>query len=95
MRHVTCHHFSLVNFCHFIIFVVVRLSAGARALFWALFQKTDLKAFQINSSTLHVTQTTGETLFAFFNIVAILISLNMLIAMMSNSFQQIAVSSIL
>ena len=39
-----------------------------------------------------MTQTTGETLFAFFNIVAILISLNMLIAMMSNSFQQIAVS---
>ena len=69
-----------------------RFSAGLRKLFWALFDKTDLEAFEINSSTFHVTQTTGETLFAFFNIVAILISLNMLIAMMSNSFQQIAMS---
>jgi len=65
-------------------------SAGLRKLFWALFDKTDLEAFEIKSSTFYVTQTTGETLFAFFNIVAILISLNMLIAMMSNSFQQIA-----
>ena len=58
-----------------------------------MFDKTDLEAFEINSSTFYVTQTTGETLFAFFNIVAILISLNMLIAMMSNSFQHIAVST--
>jgi len=66
------------------------LSAGLRKLFWAMFDKTDLEAFEISSSTFFVTQTTGETLFAFFNIVAILISLNMLIAMMSNSFQHIA-----
>lgn len=63
-----------------------------RKLFWALFDKTDLEAFELESSTFYITQTTGETLFAIFNIVAILISLNMLIAMMSNSFQQIAVS---
>lgn len=62
-----------------------------RKLFWALFDKTDLEAFELESSTFYITQTTGETLFAIFNIVAILISLNMLIAMMSNSFQQIAV----
>lgn len=61
-----------------------------RKLFWALFDKTDLEAFEFESSTFYITQTTGETLFAIFNIVAILISLNMLIAMMSNSFQQIA-----
>ncbi|PFX26520.1 Short transient receptor potential channel 6 [Stylophora pistillata] len=65
-------------------------SAGLRKLFWALFDKTDLEAFEFESSTFYITQTTGETLFAIFNIVAILISLNMLIAMMSNSFQQIA-----
>lgn len=64
-----------------------------RKLFWALFDKTDLEAFELESSTFYITQTTGETLFAIFNIVAILISLNMLIAMMSNSFQQIAVSN--
>ena len=59
-----------------------------------MFDKTDLEAFEINSKTFVITQNTGETLFAIFNIVAILISLNMLIAMMSNSFQQIAVSKI-
>ena len=85
--------FSLNNYCYSIIFLVFRFSAGVRKLFWALFDKTDLEAFEIKSSTFYVTQTTGETLFAFFNIVAILISLNMLIAMMSNSFQQIAVSN--
>ena len=57
-----------------------------------MFDETDLEAFEINSKTFDITQTTGETLFAIFNIVAILISLNMLIAMMCNSFQQIAVS---
>ena len=70
------------------------LAAGLRKLFWAMFDKTDLEAFEINSQTFYITQATGETLFAIFNIVAILISLNMLIAMMSNSFQQIAVSTI-
>ena len=74
-------------------FLRFRFSAGLRKLFWALFDKTDLEAFELESSTFYITQTTGETLFAIFNIVAILISLNMLIAMMSNSFQQIAVSN--
>ena len=58
-----------------------------------MFDKTDLEAFEINSKIFFITQTTGEALFAIFNIVAILISLNMLIAMMSNSFQRIAVST--
>ncbi|KAJ7377795.1 hypothetical protein OS493_026362 [Desmophyllum pertusum] len=65
-------------------------SAGIRKLFWALFDKTDLEAFEIDSNTFSITQATGETLFAIFEIAAILISLNMLIAMMTNSFQQIA-----
>ena len=79
----------------FILFLYFHFSLGAsfRKLFWAMFDKTELEAFAINSQRFSITQTTGEILFAIFNIVAILISLNMLIAMMSNSFQQIAVST--
>ena len=61
-------------------------------LFWALFDQTDLESFEIPSKSFLITQSTGETLFALFYVVAILISLNMLIAMMASSFQQIAVS---
>ena len=68
------------------------ISGGFADLFWALFDKTDLDAFKIGRPEFKITEVTGEMLFAVYNIAAILVALNMLIAMMANSFQKVAVS---
>lgn len=69
-----------------------RFASGLDELFWALFDKTDLDAFRIEKEEFKITEITGEMLFAVYNVVAILIALNMLIAMMANSFQKVAAS---
>lgn len=67
-----------------------------RLTFWAVFDKTELEQFKTDPSfPTQVTQNTGEVLFALFNITILLVAINMLIAMMSNSFQSIAVSTFL
>ncbi|KAK3700087.1 hypothetical protein QZH41_015042 [Actinostola sp. cb2023] len=66
------------------------VSGGFADLFWALFDKTDLDAFKIGRPEFKITEVTGEMLFAVYNIAAILVALNMLIAMMANSFQKVA-----
>ena len=44
----------------------------------------------VTGSGFFITQVTGELLLALFNIVSVLATINMLIAMMSNSYQQVA-----
>ena len=61
-------------------------------MFWALFDKTDLDSFKTNDGRFEITATTGEILFAGYNIAAVIVAINMLIAMLSNTFQKIAVS---
>jgi hypothetical protein len=70
-----------------------RFSDGLDDLFWALFDKTGLEEFKIDKEEFTITEITGEMLFALYNVVAILIALNMLIAMMANSFQKVAVGN--
>ena len=60
-------------------------------MFWGLFDKTDLESFKTDEK-FAITAVTGELLFAGYNIAAVIVALNMLIAMLSNTFQKIAVS---
>ena len=46
----------------------------------------------VTDSRFIITQVTGEILLALFSIISVLVAINMLIAMMSNSYQQVAVS---
>jgi hypothetical protein len=63
-----------------------------RLTFWAVFDKTELSDFQTDKTfPTKITENTGEVLFALFNIAIILVAINMLIAMMSNSFQSVEV----
>ena len=70
----------------------LRLEGSFRNLFWALFGLTELDSLSAEDDA--VTQNTGQLLFGLYNITAILVSLNMLIAMMANTFQQVAVRSL-
>ncbi|XP_032221589.1 short transient receptor potential channel 3 [Nematostella vectensis] len=67
------------------------VQGSMRLVFWAIFDKTELEEFNTDPSfPTKITQSTGEVLFALFNIASILVAINMLIAMMSNSFQKVA-----
>ena len=59
-------------------------------LFWALFGLTELSSFKTNSD-FKMTQNTGKVLFAVYNISMIVVTMNMLIAMMANTFQKVEV----
>jgi hypothetical protein len=60
-------------------------------MFWALFDKIDLEDFDTKDRTFKITQETAKVLFAFYSICAVMVALNMLIAMMSHSYDYISV----
>ena len=60
-------------------------------MFWALFDQLDLEDFDTKDRTFKITQETGRVLFAFYSICAVMVALNMLIAMMTHSYDSISV----
>ena len=62
-------------------------------MFWALFDKIDLDDFETKDKSFEITQETGKVLFAFYSICAVMVALNMLIAMMTHSYENISVST--
>jgi hypothetical protein len=60
-------------------------------MFWALFDKIELEEFNTKDTNFEITEQTGRILFAFYSICAIMVALNMLIAMMSHSYDYISV----
>ena len=63
-----------------------------RYLFWYLFGKSALKDLNTTEDFV-ITQYTGEILLALYAILSVLVAMNMLIAMMSNTYQRVAVSA--
>ena len=62
-------------------------------MFWALFDQTNMENFEITHPRFKITSETGKFLFAIYLITAVLVGINMLIAMMNSSFEYVAVSS--
>ena len=62
-------------------------------MFWALFDQTDLDQFEMADKRFGITRETGKIMFAMFSICAVMVGINMLMAMMNNSFEYIAVSA--
>ena len=60
-------------------------------VFWSLFGKVELGEFE-TEPTFIVIKVTALLLFAVFNVFAVLVALNILIAMLNNSFTQNTVS---
>lgn len=61
-------------------------------LFWSFFGMTDVSNFETKSKHFRITDITGEVLFGAFQILMVIIAINLLIAMMSRSYENIAVS---
>ena len=68
-----------------------RLSQSTTSMFWALFDKIDLEDFDTKDKSFNITAQTGRVLFAFYSICAVMVALNMLIAMMTHSYDAISV----
>ena len=61
------------------------------SLFWSLFGLTDLDTFGIDKPEFQITRETGVTLFGLYQVLIVVVAINMLIAMMTRSFEAIVV----
>lgn len=75
------------------IFLLSRFSSSIFATFWSLFGQMHRDNFKIDEKEYEAIWQTGVTLFGAFNIVAVLVGLNMLIAMLNDSYTRIMVST--
>ena len=80
---------------------ICSLSSTLAALFWALFGHGDVNEAEMNLKdpaggvvSHHMTEIVGYISIGAYHVVAIIILLNMLIAMMSHSFENIQVNDI-
>ena len=62
-------------------------------IFWSLFGQIDPGSFKIAEGEYDIISKTGITLFGAFNLIAVLVALNMLIAILNDSYVQITVSA--
>ena len=91
----SCSHFSLC-----LSFIILKLfecnccraEHGFASLFWSVFGLTDLSSFETQSKVFGITSKTGQALFGLFQLITVIVAVNMLIAMMTRSFESIAVS---
>ena len=63
-------------------------------LFWALFRLVEFSAFKTDENS-EITMVTGQILFAVYSLASILVVLNLLIAMLNNSYKKVDVSAML
>lgn len=69
-----------------------RLFETLQSLFWSIFGLISLYATNVKPDH-QFTEFVGRTMFGTYNIISLVVLLNMLIAMMNNSYQHIAVSA--
>ena len=68
-----------------------RIGGSLRFLFWDLFGLSELSELSTEKNFI-ITQYTGEILLGLYSILSIVVAINMLIAMMANSYQRAVVS---
>ena len=84
MQHMTLHKLlSNILFC--------RVDKGLESLFWSLFGLTNLETFEIDKPEFQITRQTGVALFGLYQVLIAVVAINMLIAMMTRSFETIVV----
>ena len=76
-----CHNFPNILFCS--------LDKSLESLFWSLFGLTDLAIFATDKPEFEITRQTGVALFGLYQVLMAIVAINMLIAMMSRSFETI------
>ena len=76
-----------------IFLLLNRFGNSMKTIFWSLFGEIDESGFQIDEDGYGAIWKTGMVLFGAFNIVAVLVALNMLIAILNESYTRISVRS--
>ena len=71
--------------------LLFRIEGSLRFLFWNLFGLSELEDLKTEENFI-ITQYTGELLLGLYSIASVIVAINMLIAMMANSYQRVAVS---
>lgn len=71
-----------------------RFGNSMKTIFWSLFGEIDESGFQIDEEGYGAIWKTGMVLFGAFNIVAVLVALNMLIAILNESYTRISVRAL-
>jgi len=77
----------------FSFFLLVRIEGAFSTLFWALFGHVEMSIFKASDHA-KITEVTGHLLFAAFCIASVLVAMNLLIAMLSNTYKKVDVSFI-
>lgn len=78
-------------FAAVIIYLFFRLFETLQSLFWSIFGLINLYVTNVKARH-EFTEFVGATMFGTYNVISLVVLLNMLIAMMNNSYQLIAVS---
>lgn len=76
---------------HFLPACLSRLFETLQSLFWSIFGLLNLYVTNVKARH-EFTEFVGATMFGTYNVISLVVLLNMLIAMMNNSYQLIAVS---
>lgn len=71
--------------------VLLRLFETLQSLYWTIFGLISLYVTNVEPEH-EFTEFVGSTMFGTYNVISLVVLLNMLIAMMNNSYQHIAVS---
>jgi len=93
---ITCdimQHMTLYKILSNILFC--RVDKGLESLFWSLFGLTNLETFEIDKPEFQITRQTGVALFGLYQVLIAVVAINMLIAMMTRSFETIVVSLVM
>ena len=75
------------------MYVCVSLEYTFRTIYWAVFGLKDPRTVELEGYESRFTESVGYIVFGVYNWGAVIILLNMLIAMMTRSFDKIAVST--
>ena len=74
-----------------LLYFIRRFANSMSTIFWTMFGLIDEDSFQIDVSGYGAIWKTGMTLFAAYNIIIVIVAINMLIAMLNESYTRITV----
>ena len=82
---------KFIKFLFLVIFYIYSLFESSQSLFWASFGMIGLEAFELTGIKSY-TRFWGLLMFGSYSVINVIVLLNLLIAMMSNSYAAIVVS---
>ena len=74
-----------------LLYFIRRFGNSMSTIFWTMFGLIDEDSFQIDVSGYGAIWKTGTTLFAAYNIIIVIVAINMLIAILNESYTRITV----